>query len=357
MRRLAPSPPRPLGSAPPRCSASPRLRVASPRPLIAIFPLLVLTACGYIGEPLPPLMRIPARVTDLAAVQRGSTLIIQFGVPVVTTEGTLINKADRLDLRIGPSPGTTFNPDAWAAGAKAVGGAIVDNGRARYQIPASEWMGKEVQIAVKVVGANGRDAGWSNNVAVTVATPPEQPLDLRAVPDPQGVHLSWRAAGNAFVIFRRGPEELKERDFVLAGNSDKPEYTDATAQFGMTYRYVVQSVAKAGKGQVESDLSSEAQINPVDTFPPAVPAGLTAVPSTASVELVWERNAEPTLAGYRIYRALGSGPFERLEDTQELPTFSDHKIESGKVYRYAVSAVKRNGFESKLSAPVEVTAP
>jgi fibronectin type 3 domain-containing protein len=40
-----------------------------------------------------------------------------------------------------------------------------------------------------------------------------------------------------------------------------------------------------------------------------------------------------------------------------LPTFSDHKIESGKVYRYAVSAVKRNGFESKLSAPVEASPP
>jgi hypothetical protein len=302
-------------------------------------------------------MHIPARVTDLAAVQRGSNIIVQFTVPPVTTEGTLIKQATRFDLRIGPSPGTTFNPDAWAAGAKATGGAVVENSRVRYQIPASEWMGKEVQIAVKVIGANGRDAGWSNNVAVNVTPPPEQPLGLRAVSDPQGVHLSWRAAGNAFVVFRRGPEERQEKDFALAGNSDKPEWTDATAEFGKTYTYVVQSLAKAGKGQVESDLSSEVEITPVDTFPPAVPTGLTAVPSTASVELVWERNTEPTLAGYRIYRALGSGPFERLADTQELPTFSDHKIESGKVYRYAVSAIKRNGFESKLSAPVEANAP
>jgi hypothetical protein len=341
-----------------RVSASPCLRVAPPRPLICtLLAVLLLTGCGYIGEPLPPLLRIPARVTDLAAVQRGSNLIVQFSVPAVTTEGTLINKADRLDLRIGPSPGTTFNADAWAAGAKAVGGAVVDNGRARYLIPASEWMGKEVQIAVKVIGANGRDAGWSNNAAVTVVPAPEQPLDLSARPDPQGVHLSWHAAASSYLVFRRGPEELHERDFALLGNSDKPEYTDATAEFGKTYSYVVQSIAKAGKGQVESDLSKEIEIAPVDTFPPSVPTGLTAVPSTASIELVWERNPEPNLAGYRIYRALGSGPFERVSDTQELPTFSDHKIESGKVYRYAVSAVKRNGFESKLSAPVEASPP
>jgi len=315
---------------------------------------LLLTGCGYIGEPLPPLMRIPARVTDLSAVQRGSNFIVQFSMPVVTTEGTLIKQATRLDLRIGPSPDATFNTEAWAAVAKPVGGAVIENAHARYKIPAMDWAGKEVQIAVKVIGANGRDAGWSNNVAVTVVSPPPQPLDLRAISDPQGAHLSWRAAAGAFVIFRRGPDD---KDFVLAGNSDKPEWTDAAAQFGQDYHYVVQSIAKAGKGQVESDLSLEAEITPVDTFPPAVPTGLTAVPSTASVELVWERNTEPTLAGYRIYRALAGGPFERLADTQELPSYSDHQIAAGKVYRYAVSAVKRNGFESKQSAPVEATAP
>ena len=315
-----------------------RIKPAGPL-VIQLLPLLLLTGCGYIGEPLPPLMHIPARVSDLAAIQRGLNLIVQFAVPAVTTEGTVIKQGVRLDLRIND---------------KAVGTAVIENGRARYRIPAAEWMGKEVHIAVKVIGANGRDAGMSNTVSVTVVPPPDQPLDLRAESDPQGVHLSWRGAGNAFVIFRRGPEE---KDFALAGNSEKPAWIDATAEFGKTYRYVVQAIAKAGKAQVESDLSNEYEITPVDTFPPATPAGLTAVPSTASVELVWERSPEPAIAGYRIYRALGSGPFERLTETQELPTFSDHKIEPGKVYRYAVSAVKLNGIESKLSTPVEATAP
>ncbi len=235
-----------------------------------------------------------------------------------------------------------------------MGGEVIDNGRVTDKIPATEWMGKEVQIAVKVIGANGRDAGWSNNAAVTVVAPPERPLDLHPESDPKGVHLTWHSPGTAFAVFRRGPDDP---DFVLAGTSDKAEFTDSTAEFGKTYRYVVQALAKAGKGQVESELSIAAEIAPVDTFPPAVPVGLTAVPSTASVELVWERNTESTLAGYRIYRSLGGGPFERQADTQELPSYSDHKIEAGKVYRYTVSAVKRNGYESKQSAPVEATAP
>jgi fibronectin type 3 domain-containing protein len=48
---------------------------------------------------------------------------------------------------------------------------------------------------------------------------------------------------------------------------------------------------------------------------------------------------------------------ELLADGQSLPAYSDHKIESGKTYRYAVTAVKSNRMESKLSEPMEVTAP
>ena len=95
----------------------------------------------------------------------------------------------------------------------------------------------------------------------------------------------------------------------------------------------------------------------MDTFAPAAPAGLTAVPSTASIELVWERNAEPNVVGYRVYRAVGGGAFAPLADAVVLPAYSDRKIEAGKTYRYAVSAVKSNKKESKMSEAVEVAAP
>ena len=36
---------------------------------------------------------------------------------------------------------------------------------------------------------------------------------------------------------------------------------------------------------------------------------------------------------------------------------TDHKIEAGKTYRYAVTAVKKNGLESRQSEPVEAAAP
>ncbi|MGI8990660.1 MAG: hypothetical protein ACR2I2_13915, partial [Bryobacteraceae bacterium] len=46
----------------------------------AIAPALALTLanCGYIGETLPPALNLPVRIADLAAVERGSNIIIQF---------------------------------------------------------------------------------------------------------------------------------------------------------------------------------------------------------------------------------------------------------------------------------------
>jgi hypothetical protein len=329
-----------------------------------VLALLLLGGCAYIGEPLPPLMNIPGRGENVAAVQRGSNIIVHVTLPTLTTEGMVLKQGVRLDLRIGAKIGGPFNAsaDAWAARAKAAGGAVTANGIAEYKIQASEWIGHQVQIAVKIIGANGRDAGWSAPAELTVVTPPEQPRELSAVAVPQGVHLAWQGAGKTFAIFRRGADD---KDFLPLGRSTQPEYIDATAEFGKPYTYVVQSLAtvgekvsdKAAEGEAQSDLSMEAAITPLDTFAAAAPVGLTAVPSTASIELVWEHSTEPNVVSYRVYRALGNGPLELLADGQLLPAYSDHKIEAGKTYRYAVSAVKSNKKESRLSEPVEVAAP
>ena len=47
---------------------------------------LLLTGCGYPGEPLPPALNRPMRVTDLSALERGAKLYVAFTMPVKTTE-------------------------------------------------------------------------------------------------------------------------------------------------------------------------------------------------------------------------------------------------------------------------------
>jgi fibronectin type 3 domain-containing protein len=103
-------------------------------------------------------------------------------------------------------------------------------------------------------------------------------------------------------------------------------------------------------------LAESVEITPVDTFPPAVPEGLSAVPTPQSIELAWTRNTEPDFRGYNIFRSVENAPFEKYASLIEAPTFSDSKIETGKKYRYTISAVDLTGNESARTAPVEAVA-
>ena len=306
------------------------------------------------GEPLPPLLNIPETVEDLAAVQRGSKIIVQFTLPTLTTEKVVIKPPVVWDLRAGERGAGDFQIEDWAARAQPLDNATVENGRVRCEAAAASWIGKDVVLAVRITGARGRPSAWSNPVTLAVIAPPVIPTAVKAEDVPEGVRLTWSGAGPAYRVFRRAPGE---EGFTVAANTSAREFVDPATEYGQTYRYGVQAIAKSGAGEVESEMSSVASIVPRDRFPPATPSGLTAVPATNSIELAWERAKDTDLAGYRIYRAAAGGEFEKIGETAETPSYSDRRIESGKQYRYAVSAFDKTGNESRRSEPIDVNAP
>ncbi len=78
------------------------------------------------------------------------------------------------------------------------------------------------------------------------------------------------------------------------------------------------------------------------------------------LDLSWEANAEPDLAGYFVYRRdVGTqAPAARL-NAQPLPApaFHDASIVAGHTYIYSVTAVDKSGNESKHSAESMVEIP
>lgn len=318
------------------------------RAVCALGAAALLAGCGYVGEPLPPLANVPAKVNDLAAVQRGGRIVAQFSVPALTTEGHPIPPPARLDLRAGIAE--HFEESTWAAQAKQIPPAAADNGVARYEIPAGEWSGKDVVLGVRVVAGNGKAAGWSNLVVVTVVPPPEKPAAVTPTATADGVKLTWRAQGAQFRVFRK-PESATE--FALAATVEQREWTDTEAEFGKPCSYMVQTVVKVGDKFAESELSDEASIVPKDEFPPAAPKDLHATAGPATIELSWEPGPEPDLAGYRVYRAGPGGAFEKIADLQAVPSYSDKTAERGKPYQYQVTAVDREGNESGRSAAAQ----
>ncbi len=314
---------------------------------LPFFLAVILAGCGYVGDPLPPLANVPGRITDLSAVQRSSQIIVHFTLPQQTTEGVAIRQPLELDLRVG-TPGS-----GWAARARHIPGGAVENGHATFAFPSTDWTGKEVTIAARAIGANHKESDWSNYVNLAVVAPPEKPAAVKAQAAPEGVHLSWEGPAGTFRIFRRGPAE---KNFSAVADVDQLQWTDTNAEFGEHYTYRVQRIVKTGDNQIaESDPSEEAGITPIDVFPPAAPGGLRAAAAPSSVELSWDRNTEPDLAGYRVYRGVGGGQLEKIAEVSQIPAYSDGNIEHGRTYRYAVTAIDRAGNESGKSAVVEVT--
>jgi hypothetical protein len=104
---------------------------------------------------------------------------------------------------------------------------------------------------------------------------------------------------------------------------------------------------------VESEPSPPACRLFADIFPPAAPVGLTSVPSGGAINLIWDPNKEPDLAGYLVLR--GDTP-ETLKAVTPEPIeesrFRD-TVEPGRRYIYAVQAVDATGNISALSGTVE----
>jgi predicted phage tail protein len=313
---------------------------------------LLLTGCGYVGDPLYPALNIPSRVIDLSAIERGSNLDVNFTIPPLTTEGLAVKQIGGIELRVGPNKSDPFNTGQWASAATKVEvPAPNKTGPVHLTFSVQPYIGQEVIVGVRAVNAKGRASEWSNFVTLRVQPPLATPAELRPQLVPQGVLLSWKASGEpSFHIIRKAQEEQQATQI---GVTTETQYLDAQIQYGKTYEYWVQGI----NGEVQSEYAGPVTAKPEDKFPPAVPSRVAASAGLQTIELAWERNTEPDFKGYRVYRTIGDGPFEKIADMIEAPSFSDNKTEPGMRYRYAVSAVDQTGNESERSAPVEATAP
>jgi hypothetical protein len=279
-----------------------------------------LTGCGYVGDPLPPALNIPAGIRELRAVQIGDRLVVEFVLPEATVENLPLQEPVTGEVRVGESV------------EKLAGG--------RAELPALRWAGQTVEISARAVSGS-RQSQWSDPVQVAVIAPLQSPAELRAESHPKGVRLMWGGESRPGIGWRvfRGRNEVAQ--------SAAPEYLDASAEFGKTYEYSVESVL----GAALSERAGPVKITPEDKFAPDVPTGVVALPGVSSIELTWEPVTAPDLRGYRIYR------FNELAGEVEVPAWSDKKVESSRAYAYSISAVDTRGNESNRSTPVELTAP
>jgi hypothetical protein len=339
-----------------------------------------LAGCGTPGPPQPPSLHLPDRVTDLSAERNGAQTSLSWTMPKKNTDK--LNLKDPIAVRVcreeGSSPcadaGTlTLAPGADATWSETLPAAL-DAGAPRT-----------LTYFVELKNKKGRSAGLSNPAIVLAGAPPAPVAGLKIEMRKTGAVVHWTPdEGTADVRLHRKlltppttkpkegltappPEPLEQS--LLVEDAHEGRALDKTVRFGETYEYRAQRVSRVtvnGKTlELAGELSAPMQIEAKDIFPPAPPTGLVSVPTPGragaapAIDLSWEPDAEPDLAGYIVYRREGDGQWLRISPMAPVigPGFHDAHVEPGHTYRYAVTAIDQGGHESARSAEIEETAP
>jgi len=254
---------------------------------------------------------------------------------------------------------------------------------------------------VELRNRNGRSAGLSNAAPVLAGESPAPVAGLDAELRKQGVALHWAALGtpaqeSSLTVIRLHRKLLsapaaKPQEGLLAPQPEPVEQNllvnscapvggmgvcralDKEIRFGQSYEYRAQRVTRITVDdktlELAGEFSAPVRVQALDIFPPETPTGLAAVAATGessaqnAIDLSWQPVTDANLAGYVVYRSEKGGEsqaaWQRISPAGPLvpPAFHDTQVQPGHTYRYAVSAIGQNGYESARSAETEETVP
>lgn len=347
---------------------------------------LVLTGCGLQAAPQPPSLDLPNPVVDLQAVRTGDQVALTWTMPKRTTDKVFLK--DNIAVSI-------CRKDANAACAQA-GSLELPPGKPgtfTEALPAALASGSPRLLTyyVELKNHKHRSAGPSNAAVVLSGQAPAPVSGLTATVVKSGVMLHWQPVAestpsavrlerkrlsappkqNTGELLPPAQEPLVEDLLVAADAQPAPpdRALDKTIQFGQLYQYRAQRVERVQSGdrtiELDGPFSAPVSVNAQDVFPPAVPSGLAAVANAseagtpASIDLSWQPDSDPGLAGYAVYRREGTGDWQRISPPQPVagPAYRDVNVLPGHTYIYSVTAISQNGHASARSAETSESVP
>ena len=304
---------------------------------IFVFILLLLTACGKVGDPQPPFIRIPEPVKDVTVTQSGYTLVLTWTNPARYIDGSAATNLSRVQIRSNGAPLTTVQ--VAAAGQPQ-----------SYTMPVGSVVGIERAFTLVVETTQGKLSDVSNAASTTPVDVPGKVTHLAATADQRRIFLPWDKTqehpelADAYIIVRTdAPAE--------AETVTETRYEDIRYQAGKTLAYQVTAVRRVGETMIMGVGPEPVTVTANDKTPPTVPTGLDITTSDMGAYLTWDPNQELDLAGYRVFRSeRPDGDFKAVSDRLiTTNAFLDPSYRPG--LHYAVSAVDEFGNESPMSVP------
>lgn len=198
------------------------------------------------------------------------------------------------------------------------------------------------------------DRGNKRVQVFTVRQTPAVPTDLSAQARANEVQVNWKNNSESyFDQYRIYRAETSPGPFKLAGTTADPFFMDRGLDSNKTFFYRVASTAREGNESAPSAVVSAVTPKLV----PGSPKKVRIEALEKQITLSWLPNLEPYVSHYNIYRTrqVSSG-FELLAKT-EATVFVDASLADETFYYYQVTAVGREGDESRASEAVFAATP
>jgi hypothetical protein len=344
--------------------------------------LLALAACGKKASPVAPEVRAPRPVADLTGGVHDTAIELAWTPPNRRVDNSRLRDVGLTrvfrveDAGIGEPRVAMLVGDRIAGytelasfGAADPAPVAARGGRLVFTDRQGLTYGRRYTYAVVVADTQGRLGPPATRVAVTYVPAAEAPANVAVAAGEGATTVRWdaptRLVDGSAVTGALMYEVLRASaaDAELAPITRLPITERVLIDRGLenerTYHYAVRAVRVVGDTTAYSRSSVRVAVTPRDTTPPTPPTNLVAIPSEAMVRLTWNPSPDRDVVGYVVYRALGSGAFERVGATRAPDTtYVDRGVARG-AYRYAVSAQDAAAVpnESGRSNEVRATVP
>ncbi len=215
-------------------------------------------------------------------------------------------------------------------------------------------------LAIASVDSNGKEGALSETVSgtPTPTPPPIAPDELRAVPGPGSITLSWNPSVHAEtyrIYYSENPDPVPGKDGVVMVDDVQSPYIVASLDNDTTYYFIATALNENG----ESVPSFVAEAIPSPEPPPLPPDGVTAKEGDRQVTISWDpsENAETYNLYYSTDKGVSKTTGVKIQQVQSPYVMTD--LENGQAYFFVVTAENQNGesTESQTASATPVETP